>query len=98
MPGRLFAGPSSGTLAEGIHSLMPAPTLDALATFSHVMLTCPVSQAVWQRFASMWTAINQQLPPPFHADILLADDRRGPWQPSAEMASLWQRLRLLVIT
>ena len=33
-----------------------------------------------------------------HADLLFADDRRGPWQPSAELASLWQRLRLLAIT
>ncbi len=29
-----------------------------------------------------------------HADLLLADDRRGPWQPAAGMDSLWQRLRL----
>ena len=27
-----------------------------------------------------------------------ADDRRGPWQPAAGRDSLWQRLRLLVIT
>ena len=29
---------------------------------------------------------------------LLADDRRGPWQPAAGLDSLWQRLRLMVIT
>ena len=58
----------------------------------------PVSQAVWQWVASIWAAISQQQPPPLHADLLLlADDRRGPWQPSAELASLWQRLRLQVI-
>ena len=33
-----------------------------------------------------------------HADLLLADDRRGPWQPAPQLGSLWQRLRLLVIT
>ena len=26
------------------------------------------------------------------------DDRRGPWQPAPQLGSLWQRLRLLVIT
>ena len=68
-----------------------------LATLSHVMLTCPVSQAVWHWLASLWTAISQQEQPPLHTDLLLADDRRGPWQPPAELNSLWHRLRLLVI-
>ena len=62
------------------------------------MLSCPVSQAVWQWFAATWTAVTQQPAPPLHADLLLADDRRGPWQPAAGLDSLWQRLRLLVIT
>ena len=58
---------------------------------SHVMLSCPVSQAVWQWFAATWTAVTQQVAPPLHADLLLADDRRGPWQPVAGLDSLWQR-------
>ena len=52
-----------------------SPPWMRMAIFSHVMLTCPVFQAVWQRFVSMWTAINR-MPPPLHPDILLADDRR----------------------
>ncbi|CAL5222518.1 g4893 [Coccomyxa viridis] len=63
-----------------------------------VMLSCPVSQAVWHWFAATWTAVTQQPAPPLHADLLLADDRRGPWQPAAGLDSLWQRLRLPVIT
>ena len=35
--------------------------------------------------------------PPLHADLLLADHRRGPRQPAARLDSLWQRLRLLVV-
>jgi len=62
------------------------------------MLGCPVSLAVWQWFAATWSAVAQQPAPPLHADLLLADDRRGPWQPAAQCDSLWQRLRLLVIT
>ena len=42
--------------------------------------------------------MTQQPAPPLHADLLLADDRRSPWQPAAGLDSLWQRLRLLVIT
>ena len=84
--------------AEVLHNLMPAPTPEARATLSHVLLTCPVSQAVWQWFASIWAAISQRQPRPLHADLLLADDRRGPWQMLEELAGLWQRLRLLVIT
>ena len=49
-------------------------------------------------FDATWTAVPQQPAPPLHADLLLADDRRGPWQPAARVDSLWQRLRLLVIT
>ena len=69
-----------------------------LATLSHVTLSCPVSPAVWQWFAATWAAITQQPAPPLHADLLLADDRRGPWHPAADLVSLWQRLHLLVIT
>ena len=77
---------------------MPPPRLHRPGNhLSHVMLTCPVSQAVWHWFASIWAAVSQQRAPPLHADLLLADDRRGPWQPSADLVSLWQRLRLLVI-
>ena len=54
------------------------PIEEQLATLSHVMLSCPVFQAVRH---STWTAVTQQLAPPPHADLLLADDRRGPWQP-----------------
>ena len=80
-------------------SCLPPPWMRGqLASLSHVTLTCPVSQAVWQCFASTWTAISQQEPLPLHADLLLADDRRYPWQPAARLASLWQRLRLMVIT
>ena len=56
----------------------------------------PGSLAVW--FGDVWTAVTQQPAPPLHADLLLADDRRGPWQPAAGLDSLWQRLRLMVIT
>ena len=69
-----------------------------LATLSPVMLSCPVSHAVWQWFAATWAAVSQQPAPPLHADLFLADDRRGPWQPATDLSSLWQRLRLLVIT
>ena len=31
-------------------------------------------------------------------NLLLADDRRGTWQSAPQLASLWHRLRLLVIT
>ena len=94
--GRLFAGAFLRHIGRGTPQSHTAPTLDARAswpTLSHVMLTCPVSQAVCQWFASIWTAISQQQPPPLHAN-----DRRGPWQPSAELVSLWQRLRVLAIT
>ena len=99
--GRLFVGAFLRHVGRGTPESHACPhhgCLGQLASLSHVMLTCPVSQAVWQWFASIWTAISQQEPPPLHADLLLADDRRGPWQPSPQLGSLWQRLRLLVIT
>ena len=99
--GRLFVGAFLRHVGRGTPESHACPhhgCLGQLASLSHVMLTCPVSQAVWQWFASIWTAISQQEPPPLHADLLLADDRRGPWQPAPQLGSLWQRLRLLVIT
>ena len=99
--GRLFVGAFLRHIGRGTPESHACPhhgCVGQLASLSHVMLTCPVSQAVWQWFASIWTAISQQEPPPLHADLLLADDRRGPWQPAPQLASLWQRLRLLVIT
>ena len=99
--GRLFVGAFLRHVGRGTPESHACPhhgCLGQLASLSHVMLTCPASQAVWQWFASIWTAISQQEPPPLHADLLLADDRRGPWQPAPHLGSLWQRLRLLVIT
>ena len=99
--GRLFVGAFLRHIGRGTPESHACPhhgCVGQLASLSHVMLTCPVSQAVWQWFASIWTAISQQEPPPLHADLLLADDRRGPWQPAPQLGSLWQRLRLLVIT
>ena len=49
-------------------------------------------------FSSTSLSMSQQEPPPLHVDLLLADDKRGPWQPAPQLGSLWQRLRLLVIT
>jgi hypothetical protein len=69
-----------------------------LATLSHVILSCSVSQAVWQWFAATWTAVSQQPAPLLHLDLLLADDRRDPWRPATDLEGLWQILRLLVIT
>ena len=40
-----------------------------LATLSHVMLSCPVFQAVWEWFGDVWTAVTQQPAPPLHADL-----------------------------
>ena len=99
--GRLFVGAFLRHVGRGTSESHACPhhgCVGQLASLSHVMLTCPASQAVWQWFASIWTAISQQEPPPLHADLLLADDRRGPWQPAPQLGSLWQRLRLLVIT
>ena len=99
--GRLFIGAFLRHVGRGTPESHACPhhgCLGQLASLSHVMLTCSASQAVWQWFASIWTAISQQEPPPLHADLLLADDRRGPWQPAPHLGSLWQRLRLLVIT
>ena len=98
--GKLFVGAFQRYIGRGTPEshLYPHHGCDAqLATLSHVMLTCPVSQAVWHWLASLWTAISQQEQPPLHADLHLADDRRGPWQPPAELNSLWHCLRLLVI-
>ena len=99
--GKLFVG----AFHRHIHRGMPASHLcphaacqERLATVSHVMLSCPISQAVWRWFAATWSAVAQQPAPPLHAAPLPADDRRGPWQPLAELDSLWERLRLLVIT
>ena len=39
-----------------------------------------------KRFANIWLAASQQEPPPLHADLLLADDRQGPWRPAAQLA------------
>ena len=99
--GRLFVGAFLRHVGRGTPESHACPhhgCVGQLASLSHVMLACPVSQAVWQWFASIWTAISQQEPPPLHADLLLADNRRGPWQPAPQLGSLWQRLRLLVIT
>ena len=99
--GKLFVGAFNRHIHRGTpesHLCPHAACQDQLATLSHVLLSCPVPQAVWQWFAATWSAVTQQPAPPLHADLLLADDRRGPWQPAAECASLWQRLRLLVIT
>ena len=99
--GRLFVGAFLRHVGRGTPESHACPhhgCVGQLASLSHVMLACPVSKAVWQWFASIWTAISQQEPPPLHADLLLADDRRGPWQPAPQLGSLWQRLRLLVIT
>ncbi len=91
--GRSCSGRIAGTLPWPL-----AACQEQLATLSHAMLSCPVFQAVWQWFGDVWTAVTQQPAPPLHADLLLADDRRGPWQPAAGLDSLWQRLRLMVIT
>ena len=99
--GKLFVGAFHRHIHRGTpesHRCPHAACEAQLATLSHVMLSCPVAQAVWQWFAATWTAVSQQPAPPLHTDLLLADDRRGPWQPAADLESLWQILRLLVIT
>jgi hypothetical protein len=99
--GKLFVGAFNRHIHSGTpesHLCPHAACQEQLATLSHVMLSCPISQAVWQWFGAVWTAVTQQPAPPLHADLLLADDRRGPWQPAAGLDSLWQRLRLMVIT
>ena len=99
--GKLFVGAFNRHIPRGTpesHLCPHAACQDQLASLRHVMLSCPVSQRVWQWLAAIWTAVTQQPAPPLHADLLLADDRRGPWQPAAGLDSLWQRLCLLVIT
>jgi len=94
--GKLFVGAFNRHIHRGTpesHLLPHAVCQDQLATLSHVMLGCPVSLAVWQWFAATWSAVAQQPAPPLHADLSLAHDRRGPWQPAAQCDSLWQRQR-----
>ena len=73
------AGDVEGFLGERTctpesHLCPHAACQEQLATLSHVMLSCPVSRAVWHWFAATWTAVTQQPAPPLHADLLLADD------------------------
>ncbi len=86
--GKLFVGAFHRHIHRGTpesHLCPHAACQEQLATLSHVMLSCPVSQAVWHWFAATWSAVTQQPAPPLHADLLLADDRRGPWQPAAAL-------------
>ena len=60
--GRLFVGAFLRHIGRGTPESRACPhhgCVGQLASLSHVMLTCPVSQAVWQWFASIWTAISQ---------------------------------------
>ena len=63
--GKLFVG----AFNRHIHRCTPESHLCQLATLSHVMLSCPVFQAVWEWFGDVWTAVTQQPAPPLHADL-----------------------------
>jgi len=63
--------------------------------------SCSAARSPWQYGSGLQLhgpVVAQQPAPSLHADLLPADNRRGPWQPAAQCDSRWQRLRLLVIT
>jgi hypothetical protein len=99
--GKLFVGAFQRHIHRGTaasHLCTHASCQGRLATLTHVFLSCPCSAPVWQGFANLWAAITQGPAPRFTADLLLPDDPRGGWYPSAELLPLWHRLRLLLIS
>ena len=54
--GKLFVEALTGT-STGARQSHTSACQEQLATLSHVMLSCPVSQAVWQWFGDVWTAV-----------------------------------------
>jgi hypothetical protein len=99
--GNLFVGAFQrhshrGTVAS--HLWTHASCQGRLAMLTRVFLSCcPCSAPVWQWFANLWAAITQGPAPRLTADLLLADDPRGGWYPSAELLPRWHRLCFLLI-
>lgn len=99
--GKLFVGAFQRHIHRGnaASHLCPHGTCQQqLATITHVFMTCPTAAPVWQWFANTWAAITAGPALRPTADLLLADDRRGGWNPPANLLPLWHRLRLLVIS
>jgi hypothetical protein len=64
-------GPSSGKLAEVLHSLMPGPTLDASASWPHSAMSCSLVSLPGSLAVICQHLDSQQQPSPLHADLLV---------------------------
>ncbi len=67
--------------------------VDQAATFTHVMMACPLAAAVWDWFA----AVIGEDEPLRSTDLLLADNQRT-WRPASQLRPPWHRLRLATIS
>ena len=63
---------------------------------THLFLSCPIAQQVWQWAGQVWACVSGGSCPPIVASVLLADDV-SVWQPGAALSALWCRFRLSVL-
>ena len=65
-------------------------------TLSHMLLGCPVAQAVWEWVARQFAALSGRTAPPLTVAVLLADDLSS-WQPLPVLQTVWTQLRIATL-
>ena len=71
---------------------------DSLETLSHAFMRCPAAAQAVDWAWRLWGALTPGMPqPPRSAQVLLGDSRGEGWQPGADYAALWMRLRVALI-